>query len=129
LRWTPFAAGARHEARTGSACVGVVVEVEVGVDVNVGVVVDVDVEVVVEVVGGVGVRKERAMRLDDETLALLGYARPEGEYTLKPRDGSGRVSEVVELLGNNMAVVNQRDVGTRDIDGRHRRNWRHRRKS
>ena len=72
-----------------------------------------------------------SLDLDDETLEALGYARPEGELPLPPRSQrhpDSPVPEVLERLGNSMAVVRDRDIGTRDIDGRHRRNWRHRRR-
>ena len=69
------------------------------------------------------------MTLDDETLALLGYARAEGEYERKPRRAfdEQNVDTIAGLLDNRLAVKRDRDIGgTRDIDGRHRRNWRHR---
>lgn len=52
------------------------------------------------------------MRLDDETLALLGYARAESPLD---EEEAGRV-----IGAGGFAIRNARDVTTSDIDGRHR---------
>lgn len=58
-----------------------------------------------------------SLELDDETRALLGYARSETT-----------TEDEQSLRQNRMQPVHERDAGFAErIDGRHRRNWRRRR--
>lgn len=64
------------------------------------------------------------LELDEETRALLGWGlTPMHEVS---------TAEAGALLSDNttpLAIREAREIATREIDGRHRRNWRHRRQS
>lgn len=64
-----------------------------------------------------------SLELDDETLALLGWGSAP-HHEVSTYDAGALISDNV----NALAVREARDIATREIDGRHRRNWRHRRK-